>query len=96
MNKLKVVWSIKAKDQLKVVFEFYKPISFKVANSIKNNILKAANDLVFAEQFEKDEIEPEFRRILISHYKLIYTIDGDTIFILAIFDTRQAPNNQIK
>jgi len=51
--------------------------------------------LVFAKQYQQDEIEPEFRRIIVRHYKLIYTIEEDTIWILRIFDTRKDPKSQL-
>ena len=96
MNKLKVIWSIKSKQQLKIIFDFYKLISVEVANNVKESILKSGRDLIFVEQYQKDEIEPEFRRIIVGHYKLVYIIEEKTIIILRIFDTRRNPKNQIE
>ena len=93
---LKVIWTNKAKQQLKEIYKFYKDISPQGAENVKNDILKAGKEIVFAKQFEQDEIEPNFRRIIVRHYKLIYTIEKDIIAILRIFDTRQNPLKQLE
>jgi plasmid stabilization system protein ParE len=85
----------KSKDQLKTIYNHYKLVSPQGAKGIKDAILKSGKELVFAEQYQQDEIEPEFRRIIVRHYKLIYTIEKETIWILIIFDTRMNPQNQL-
>ena len=81
---------------MKEIYKFYKDISPQGAENVKNDILKAAKEIVFAKQFEQDEIEPNFRRIIVRHYKLIYTIEKDIIAILRIIDTRQNPLKQLE
>ena len=34
----------------------------------------------------------DYRRLTISHYKIIYFIEQETVFITDIFDSRQDPN----
>ena len=94
MNRLKVIWTNKSKEQLKAIFNYYKVLTPQGAKSVKDDILKAGRELVFVKQYQQDEIEPEFRRIIVRHYKLIYSIEEDTIWILRIFDTRKNPENQ--
>ena len=93
METLKIIWTNKAKLQLKELYKFYKKKSPQSAKNIKNDILKATKELVFSKQHQADEIEPSFRRIIVSHYKIIYKVDATTIAILRIFDTRQNPLN---
>lgn len=95
MSTLKVIWANKSKEQLKAVYEYYKVGSPQGAINVKNDILKTGRELVFAKQYQQDEIEPELRRIIVRHYKLIYTIEEDTIWILRIFDTRKNPQSQL-
>jgi hypothetical protein len=57
-------------------------------------MLRATKELQFAEQYQQDEIEPEFRRIIVRHYKLLYIEENGVVFIARIFDTRQDPNKQ--
>ena len=96
MSGLKVIWSNRAKEQLKQIYNYYKSISPRVAKKLKDEILNNVKDLVFAEQYQKDEIQPEFRRIIVKNYKLIYTIDENTIWILMIFDSRKDPDSQTR
>lgn len=91
---LQVIWTHHAKQQLKDIFNYYKDKSPQGAENVKNEILKAGRDLVFTKQYQKDEIEPDFRRIIVRHYKLIYSVNNSTIVILRIFDTRQNPSKQ--
>jgi plasmid stabilization system protein ParE len=93
--RLKVIWTNKSKEQLKAIYKYYKVVSPQGAKNIKDAILKAGRELVFAEQYQQDEIELEFRRVIVSHYKLIYTIEEDIIWILRIFDCRKDPNIQV-
>ena len=95
-STLKIIWTAKAKKQLKEIYNYYKEKSPQGAKNVKNDILKAAKELVFTRQYQQDDIEPEFRRIIVRHYKLIYAIENTTIAILRIFDTRQNPEKQIK
>ena len=94
MGELKKVWTIKAKAQLKSIYENYKVNSLQTAKALKDEILQATKDLHFAEQYQRDEMEPEFRRIIVRHYKLLYIEEDGTVFIARIFDTRQDPNKQ--
>ena len=96
MSGLKVICSNRAKEQLKQIYNYYKSISPRVAKKLKDEILNNVKDLVFAEQYQKDEIQPEFRRIIVKNYKLIYTIDENTIWILMIFDSRKDPDSQTR
>jgi plasmid stabilization system protein ParE len=94
MGELKKVWTNTAKAQLKTIYENYKIKSLQGAKIIKDEILQATKELHFAEQYQQDEMEPEFRRIIVRHYKLLYIEKDGIIFIARIFDTRQNPNKQ--
>lgn len=94
MVELKKVWTIKAKAQLKAIYENYKLKSLQTAKAVKDEILQATRDLHFAEQYQKDELEPDFRRIIVRHYKILYLEEDGIVFIARIFDTRQHPRKQ--
>ena len=96
MGELKKVWTNTAKAQLKAIYENYKIKSLQGAKTIKDEMLQATKELHFAEQYQRDEIEPEFRRIIVRHYKLLYIEENGIVFIARIFDTRQEPNKQIE
>ena len=96
MGELKKVWTNTAKEQLKAIYENYKIKSLQGAKTIKDEMLQATKELHFAEQYQRDEIEPEFRRIIVRDYKLLYIEENGIVFIARIFDTRQEPNKQIE
>jgi len=94
MAELKKIWTNTAKAQLKAIYEIYKVKSLQGATTLKDEILQATRELHFAGQYQKDEIEPEFRRIIVRHYKILYIEENGFVFIARIFDTRQNPNKQ--
>ncbi|KAF2518023.1 type II toxin-antitoxin system RelE/ParE family toxin [Flavobacterium foetidum] len=63
---LKVIWTNSAKNELKTIYNYYKEKSVQGANNIKNEILDATKKIRFSEQYQKDEIELEYRRIIIK------------------------------
>ncbi|MFV5693576.1 type II toxin-antitoxin system RelE/ParE family toxin [Flavobacterium sp. LT1R49] len=97
MDKLKIIWTNTAKTQLKTIFDYYKEKSVQGATNVKDDILKITRELRYIEQYQQDEIEPEFRRIIIRDYKLLYKEDEKgVVFIARIFCTKQNPNKQLE
>lgn len=92
---LKVVWTNNAKDQLKAIFNYYKEKSVQGANNIKNEILNVTKDIRFSEQYQKDEIEQEFRRIIVRDYKILYLVKDEIIYISKIFSTKRDFTKQL-
>jgi plasmid stabilization system protein ParE len=95
MEKLKIVWTVTAKNQLKAIFDFYKIKSLSSAKNVKNDILNATRNIVFSKQYQQDEVEPDFRRIIVRHYKVIYRVSENEIQTVRIFNTRRQSSTQI-
>lgn len=91
----KVVWTNGAKNQLKTIFNFYKEKSLQGANNVKEDILKATKSIYFSEQYEKDEIEPECRKIVVRDYKILYKEEDNIIYIVRVFSNKRDPHSQI-
>jgi plasmid stabilization system protein ParE len=91
----KIIWTNIAKDQLKTIFNYYKEKSLQGANKVKDDILRSTNALHFTEQYQKDEIEPEYRRIIVRDYKILYKEEEGIIFITRIFSTKLNPERQL-
>ena len=98
MATLQVIWSQRSKAKLKAIYKFYieEKRTSHGGRTIINEILKAGNSIIFSEQYQRDEIEPEYRRIIVRHYKLLYKEINGKIVILKIFGTLQNPKRQIK
>lgn len=96
MDKLlKVVWTYTAKNQLKTIYNYYKEKSVQGANNIKNEILNATKNIRFSEQYQNDEIEPEYRRIIVRDYKILYLVEDEVIYISKIFSTKRDFTQQL-
>jgi len=92
---LKVVWTTTAKNQLRTIFDYYKEKSVQAASNIKNEILDSTKNVSFSEQYQKDEIEPKYRRIIVRDYKILYLVEGEIIYISKIFSTKRNFTQQI-
>lgn len=96
MDKLlKVVWTYTAKNQLRTIYNYYKEKSVQGANNIKNEILNATKNIRFSEQYQNDEIEPEYRRIIVRDYKILYLVEDEVIYISKIFSTKRDFTQQL-
>lgn len=77
--------------------EFIAPkVSYEKLMEIRNSILDQADALVNEPYIGQKEpilehLELEHRRIVKSHYKIIYRVIGEVIYIVDIFDSRQDP-----
>ena len=92
---LEVVWTYTAKNQLKTIYNYYKEKSVQGANNIKNEILNATKNIRFSEQYQNDEIEPEYRRIIVRDYKILYLVEDEVIYISKIFSTKRDFTQQL-
>ncbi|KIC01995.1 hypothetical protein OA88_10635 [Flavobacterium sp. JRM] len=91
----KVVWTNTAKNQLKGIYAYYKEKSVQGADNVKNDILNSTKNIHFVEQFQKDEVEPEYRRIIIRDYKILYLEENEVVFIIRIFSTKRNSIQQL-
>jgi plasmid stabilization system protein ParE len=98
---MKVIWAELATFQLKEVYQYYKEIaSVKVAISIKSKIYEKTRKLSrFPEvgQLENNPIVStmNYRYLVSGNYKIVYRIiqEKGIVLIVAIFDTRQNPDD---
>lgn len=90
-KKITIFWSKRAANSLEKIFNYYFDLSELSAERIRKGILKTVSSLHFVEQYQVDEINPEYRRMIIRHYKIIYKVKKHQIFIINIFDNRQHP-----
>jgi plasmid stabilization system protein ParE len=100
---MKVVWTELAKLQLKEIYHYYKEVaSNKVASSIKKKIFEKIAHLSKFPMLGQLENNPvvasrQYRYLVSGNYKIVYRVDKDSriVLILAVFDTRQNPDNLV-
>lgn len=94
---MKLVYTEQALKSLEEALKFIAPhVSIETLEAIRNKIVKRADKLIKNPMLGKKEEYLEHlglnhRRIIESHYKIIYRIINQTIYITDIFDSRQDP-----
>jgi toxin ParE1/3/4 len=95
--EVRVLWTESAIGQLESIFEYYKTVaSVFVAKKIVKSIilrtkqLKRNKYLGTREELLLDK-EAEYYFIIEGHYKVIYSVNENSIIVASIFDCRQNP-----
>jgi plasmid stabilization system protein ParE len=91
---LQVLWTGKAREDMALIYAFYAEKSMAAADRILLEIVQTAEDIRFPEQYQQDEYNSFYRRMIVRHYKILYRVHADTVFIARVFDTRQSPRKQ--
>ncbi|MCG8386823.1 MAG: type II toxin-antitoxin system RelE/ParE family toxin [Cytophagales bacterium] len=92
MSTLKITWTKQARDALKSIYDYYKGKSLQGAKNVKSDLLRAPKTIYFANQYQVDEINPKYRRIVVRDYKVLYREENGVIKVMDIVSTRQSPN----
>lgn len=90
MMKLGIVWSNQAKEALKSIYDHYKDKSPQGAKNVKSDLLDSPKTILFAKQYQVDEINTGYRRIVVRDYKVLYKEENGVIQIVDIVSTRQS------
>lgn len=103
---MKLLWLQLAEEDLDSIYQFYSTEkSIKTATKFYNDILDAAEKLInfpFIAAIESvlSEEEAEYRALVVrKHFKIVYFIENETVYIAAVWDCRQNPEtnyNKIK
>lgn len=61
------------------------------AKNVKSDILNGPKAIRFSKQYQLDDINPNYRRIVIRDYKVLYRVRVGTIQIMDVICTKQSP-----
>jgi plasmid stabilization system protein ParE len=95
--EIKIEWLTKAKRQVKGIYEYYRSeAGVDVAQKIVQKIYAKPNILATNPYFgQPDEylldLPQGYRRLLEGRYKIVYYVEENVVWIVAVFDTRQNP-----
>lgn len=93
MGNIKIFWTTQAKKDLKNIYEFWKKKSVQGAKNVRSDILKSPKTIYYAKQYQIDNINPNYRRIVVrTHYKVLYREIKNSIYIMGIISTHQSPD----
>jgi len=96
MNKVKVVWTDESLIDLEVIYDFLAEHSLEAAKQIIGAILSRTGQL---ETFPKSGSPQEtiistrkkYRYLVEGHYKIIYSLENNVLYIETVVDTRRNP-----
>ncbi|PRZ01023.1 plasmid stabilization system protein ParE [Marinilabilia salmonicolor] len=93
MGNYKIIWSFQAKQDLKDIYEYWKKKSVQGAKNVRSDILKSPKTIFYAKQYQVDDINPKYRRIIVrTFYKVLYREQKHTISIMGVVCTSQSPD----
>ena len=82
-----VVWTRQARKSLNAILDYrYKEIP-SARKIIKKDFINSSKSIVFAEQYQQDDIFPQYRRIIVRDYKILYREQKGIAYILNVFCT---------
>jgi plasmid stabilization system protein ParE len=94
---MKLVYTEQAIAGLQECLDLFKPeVPVKKVNEIRDRILAKADRLLenpFMGQQEEylEHLGQSHRRVIEGNYKIIYKVEGETIIVTDVFDSRQDP-----
>lgn len=91
MSSLTIIWTKQARAALKIIYDYYKDKSPQGAKNVKSDLLQSPKTIHFSKQYQVDDINPKYRRIIIRDYKVLYKEENGTIKVMDIVCTRQSP-----
>ena len=91
MTVQRIIWADEAKKALKFIHAYYKKKSVQGANNVIRDLLEAPKTIRFSKQYQLDDINPEYRRIIVRDYKVLYIEKKKEIQVMAIISTKQSP-----
>jgi plasmid stabilization system protein ParE len=93
----RIEWSERAKSQLREISRYYKlNADDKVAQKIVVQIIASTrilhlNPLGAQCELLLEDRSEGFRRLISGNYKIVYFVDSDAVWIVAVFDSRRDP-----
>jgi len=92
MEERTIVWTLQAKESLKSIYDYYREKSPKGARNVKNDLLQSPKTILYARQYQVDEINPKYRRIIVRDFKVLYKESAKKIVVIDIISTKQSPS----
>ncbi|MDO8365701.1 MAG: type II toxin-antitoxin system RelE/ParE family toxin [Saprospiraceae bacterium] len=97
MKTYPVIWTLPAIDSLRDIFNFIKTDSPQGAKNVVTALVTLGNSL--ATLPARNPVEPLLADELVTYrfavkwnYKIIYTIENESVMIVEVFDTRRDPS----
>ena len=91
MSKPHIIWSKQAIAAVKSIYDYYKEKSLQGAKNVKSDLLQSPKTIHFSKQYQVDDINPNYRRIVVRDFKVLYKVNNNVIQIVDVISTKQSP-----
>jgi addiction module RelE/StbE family toxin len=91
MESIKIIWTKQAVQEVKRIYNYYKKKSLQSAKNVKSDLLQSPKKIHFSKQYQLDDINPNYRRIVVRDYKILYKEKDNVIQIIDVISTLQSP-----
>ena len=91
MKEIKIIWTKQAVKEIKRIYEYHKKNSLQSTKNVKSDLIQSPKKIHFSKQYQIDEINPNYRRIVIRDYKILYKEKDHVIQIIDVISTLQSP-----
>ncbi|MGB0275008.1 MAG: hypothetical protein ACPF9U_07245 [Flavobacteriaceae bacterium] len=79
-----VFWTFQAKKALQQILDYRYKDAPKAREIVRMDIITSSKNIVFAEQFQRDDIYPAYRKISVRDYKILYTERKGKVYIMNV------------
>lgn len=80
----KVVWTREARKSLKAILDYrYKDIP-SARKILPSAIINSSKEIVFATQYQRDEVFSNYRKISVRGYKILYKEIKGVVYIMNV------------
>ncbi|HBH05260.1 MAG TPA: hypothetical protein DDX92_01490 [Flavobacteriales bacterium] len=90
----KITWTERSSLDLEEIFNFYQQKSITAVTNIVNEIIDQVESIGFTHQYQKDDLNPDYQKAVMRHFKVLYRVNGSEVFITRVFDTRKDSRKQ--
>lgn len=87
----RIIWSKQAIAAVKSIYDYYKEKSLQGAKNVKTDLLQSPKTIHFSKQYQVDDINPNYRRIVVRDYKILYKEKNNVIQVVDVVCTKQSP-----
>jgi plasmid stabilization system protein ParE len=91
MESIKIIWTKQAVQEVKRIYNYYKKKSLQSAKNVKSDLLQSPKKIYFSKQYQLDDINPNYRRIVVRDNKILYKEKDNVIQIIDVISTLQSP-----
>lgn len=80
----KVVWTREARKSLKAILDYrYKDIP-SARKILPSAIINSSKEIVFATQYQRDEVFSNYRKISVRDYKILYKEIKGVVYVMNV------------